>query len=54
VTPLGKKSKKSSVAMASDIPVPAEIDAENIARPKLEQLLAEDQKAIEEIRRKIR
>ena len=40
--------------MADKIPKPGEVDLENIKRLTLEQFLAEDQKAIKEIRKKIR
>ena len=40
--------------MAGKIPKPSEVDPENIKRPTLEQFSFEDQKAIEEIRKKIR
>jgi hypothetical protein len=52
-TPLGKK-KDQSAAMAGKIPKPGEIDAENIQRLNFEQLLAEDQKALDDIEKKIR
>jgi len=40
--------------MIGGIPKPGEVDPNNISRPTFEQFLAEDQKAIEEIRKKIR
>ena len=40
--------------MTVKIPKPGEMDAENIQRPTFEQFSAEDQKAIEDIRKKIR
>lgn len=46
--------KNQLVAMAGKIPKPSEVDADNIQRPKFEQLSAEDQKALEDIRKKIR
>jgi len=36
--------------MIGGIPKPGEVDPNNISRPTFEQFLAEDQKAIEEIR----
>ena len=49
-----EKGKNQSAAIAGKIPKPGEINVENITRPKFEQLSAEDQKAIEDIRKKIR
>ncbi|CAO2164050.1 unnamed protein product [Urochloa humidicola] len=40
--------------MAGNLAKPAKIDASNIKRPKVEQTLTEDQKVLEEIRKKIR
>ncbi|CAO2152589.1 unnamed protein product [Urochloa humidicola] len=40
--------------MASNLAKPAEVDASNIQRPKVEETSAEDQKVLEEIRKKIR
>ncbi|CAN6373760.1 unnamed protein product [Urochloa humidicola] len=40
--------------MAGNLAKPAEVDASNIQRPKVEETSAEDQKVLEEIRKKIR
>ncbi|CAO2142704.1 unnamed protein product [Urochloa humidicola] len=40
--------------MAGNLAKPAEVDASNIQRPKFEETSAEDQKVLEEIRKKIR
>jgi hypothetical protein len=45
-TPLGKK-KDQSATMASKIPKPNKVDANNIQRPSFEQLSAEDRQAYE-------
>jgi E3 ubiquitin-protein ligase DOA10 len=52
-TPSGKK-ENLLVAMAGKLPVPSEVDAQNIARPNVEQTSIEYQKALTEVRRKIR
>ena len=50
----GKREKNQSAPMAGKIPKPGDIDAENIKRPNFEQLSAEDQKALNEVKKKIR
>jgi hypothetical protein len=40
--------------MAGKLPVPSEVDPQNIARPNVEQTFAEEQKALAEVRRNIR
>jgi hypothetical protein len=40
--------------MAGKLPVPSEVDPQHIARPNVEQTSAEEQKALAEVRRKIR
>jgi hypothetical protein len=52
-TPLGKK-KDQSATIAGNIAKPGEIDAENIQRLNFEQLSAEDHKALDDIKKKIR
>jgi hypothetical protein len=50
-TPLGTDQ---SAAMARKLPVPSEVDPQNIARPNVKQTSAEEQKALAEVRREIR
>jgi len=52
-TPLGKR-KNQSAAIASKIPKPSEVDVDNIWRPTFEQLSAEDQKSLDDFKKKIR
>ena len=40
--------------MADKIPKPSDVDADNIPRSTIQQLLAEHQKALDDIRQKIR
>ena len=44
-TPLGKNQ---SAAMAGKIPKPSDVDAANIQRPTVQQLSAEQQKALDD------
>jgi hypothetical protein len=39
--------------MAGKLPIPSEVDPQNIARPNVEQTSVEEQKALAEVRRKI-
>jgi molybdopterin converting factor small subunit len=49
-TPLGTNQ---SAAMAGNLPVPSEVDPQNIARQNVEQTSAEEQKTLAKVRRKI-
>jgi hypothetical protein len=49
-----RRIKDQSAAMANKIPKPSEVDADNIQRPTFEQLSAEHQKALDDIKKKIR
>ena len=46
--------KNQSAAMAGKIPKPSDVDAANIQRPTVQQLSAEQQKALDDIQKKIR